>query len=132
MELNMQKERFLKAYKTLEFDKILEKVASCAQTPGAKQLCLELEATYDRDNVSRLQAETTDSRRLITYKGTPSFGSIRDVSEHVSRAEKGAVLTPKELLEIANIFRTCRGPIDYFKTDRNFETVQRSRRAYGN
>ncbi len=123
MELNMQKERFLKAYKTLEFDKILEKVASCAQTPGAKQLCLELEATYDRDNVSRLQAETTDSRRLITYKGTPSFGSIRDVSEHVSRAEKGAVLTPKELLEIANIFRTCRGLIDYFKTDRNFETV---------
>ena len=119
----VNKERFLKAYTTLEFDKIRKRLADCAVTPGAKQLCLELEATYSRDKIAHLQAETTDARRLITYKGHPSFGSIRDVSEHVSRAEKGAVLTPKELLEIANIFRTCRGLIDYFKTDRNFETV---------
>ena len=117
------KERFLKAYTTLEFDKIRKRLADCAVTSGAKQLCLELEATYSREKIAHLQAETTDSRRLITYKGHPSFGSIKEISEQVSRAEKGALLTPKELLEVANILRTCRGLIDYFKTDRSFETV---------
>ncbi len=116
-------ERFLKAYTTLEFDKIRKRLADCARTSGAKEICLELEATYSREKISHLQSETTDARRLITYKGTPSFGSIKDISEQVSRAEKGALLTPKELLEIANILRTCRGLIDYFKTDRNFDTV---------
>ena len=119
----MQKDRFTKAYTTLEFDKIRKRLADCAATSGAKELCLELEATYSPDKIAHLQAETTDARRLITYKGTPSFGSIKDISENVSRAEKGALLTPKELLEIANILRTCRGLIDYFKTDRSFDTV---------
>ncbi len=123
MQVVQNDERFLKAYKTLEFDKIRKRLAECATTSGAKELCLELEATYSREKIAHLQAETTDSRRLITYKGYPSFGSIKDISEQVSRAEKGALLTPKELLEIANILRTCRGLIDYFKTDRSFDTV---------
>ena len=123
MQVVQNDERFLKAYKTLEFDKIRKRLAECATTSGAKELCLELEATYSSEKIAHLQAETTDARRLITYKGHPSFGSIKDISEQVSRAEKGALLTPKELLEIANILRTCRGLIDYFKTDRSFDTV---------
>lgn len=123
MQVVQNDERFLKAYKTLEFDKIRKRLAECATTSGAKELCLELEATYSPEKIAHLQAETTDARRLITYKGHPSFGSIKDISEQVSRAEKGALLTPKELLEIANILRTCRGLIDYFKTDRSFDTV---------
>lgn len=71
----------------------------------------------------KLQSETTDSRRLITYKGTPSFGGIKDIAPHVSRAEKGAMLTTGELMEVGNVFRTCRGLIDYYKTDKTFDTV---------
>ncbi len=119
----MQKERFEKSYVTLEFDKILQMLSQCAFTEGGKALCTETQVFYDSGKIAHLQAETTDSRRMIVCKGTPSFGGVKDISGHISRAEKGAMLTPGELLEVANVFRTSRGLLEYYKADKTFDTV---------
>jgi len=112
-----------KSIKTLEFDKIRAMLAACALTEGSKELALELEPSESVHVVSRRQAYTADAKYLAGIKGQPSFGHVKNPAEYCDRAEKGAVLSAKELLDVANILRTTRGLIEYIKTDRKKETV---------
>ncbi len=117
-----------KVGKTLEFDKIRDRLCECALTEGAKELALRLVPTEDADEVVRRQRRTTDACRLIRIKGLPTFGMIKDVGPAGERAEKGAVLSPRELLDVANVLRTCRLLQDYIhgKSVENGETLTTS------
>ena len=114
--------------KTLEFDKVCMLLAESALTEGAKELALRLTPTDDVDDVMRRQRRTTDAARLIRVKGLPTFGMVRDVGPSGERAEKGAVLSPRELLDVANVLRTCRLMLDYIhgKAVENGETLSTS------
>ena len=107
---------------TLEFNKIRELLASKAQTDGAKEMALSLMPSDDEDVVRLNQRRTADAKRLAGQKGNPSFGSIRDVSSALERADKGATLSTRELLDCANVLRTSRGLLEYIKSDRKFDT----------
>ncbi len=115
-------ERFKKAAKTLQFDRILEMLAECATTEGGKQACLQTEPWDNPVKINALQNETADAARLYVNKGEPSFGSVRDVTPMLDRADKGAMLSARELLDCANVLRTVRGVSEYYKTDRKYET----------
>ena len=112
-----------KTIKTLEFDKIRELLAGCALTAGAKELARTLEPSSSEHRVRETQNRTADAKYLIGIKGHPSFGLVKDPEECCDRADKGAVLSPGELLDIANLLRTTRGLIDYIKTDKRKDTV---------
>ena len=112
-----------KTIRTLEFDKIREMLASCALTQGAKELAMRLAPTDDGELIIRRQKRTTDARRLLEAKGNPPFGSVIDVSESCERAEKGAALSPRELLDVAALLHSARRLIDYINTNRSFTTV---------
>ena len=43
---------------------------------------------------------------LLSDKGMPSFGHVKDPADALERAGKGATLTPRELLDIGNICNT--------------------------
>ena len=90
-----------KTLTTLEFDKICDLLAACAATEGAKELCRRLMPSDDAVEVARRLERTTDARRLSDAKGMPPFGSVQDVSGACERAEKGAMLSTRELLEVA-------------------------------
>ena len=109
---------------TLEFDKIREILASCAATEGAKQVAMSLVPTVrcDREEVETRLTRTTDARRLIDFKGHPSFGMVKDVEGACERAEKGATLSTRELLDIGNVLRTSRSLLDYIRTNKTFDT----------
>ncbi len=107
----------------LEYDKICEMLATHAATDGAKRASLMLSPVSDLDTVLARQKKTTDAKRLIEAKGTPSFGMVKDVSEACERAEKGATLSPRELLDVAGVLRTARGLIDYCYGNHLFDTV---------
>ncbi|MBQ1848230.1 MAG: endonuclease MutS2 [Clostridia bacterium] len=115
-------DRFIKARKTLEFEKILRMLAECATTEGAKEEALSAAPYTDKKKITELQTETDDARRLFISKGEPSFGQIKNVLPLIERADKGAVLSAAEILECANVLRTTRGVSDYFKTERKYET----------
>lgn len=112
-----------KTITSLEFDKIRAMLADCAMTDGAKAAALELMPDDDEVHVLRRQRLTTDAKKLASYKGYPSFGMIKSVDPHCERAEKGAMLSARELLDVANVLRTARGILEYSRTDRTFETV---------
>lgn len=111
-----------KTLKTLEFDKVRVLLADCAMTDGARELALSLEPSEHVSVVLRSQRHTTDAVRLLGVKGTPSFGMIQSMEGICDRAEKGATLTARELLDAANVLRTCRGLLDYIRVNRSFET----------
>lgn len=113
---------FKKAAVTLQFDRILEMLAECASTEGAKQLCRQTEPADDLRKIEALLNETADAEKLYRRKGEPSFGYVRDVTPLLERAEKGAMLSQSELLDCANVLRTVRGVTEYYKTERAFET----------
>lgn len=114
-----------KTAKTLEFDKICALLSDCALTDGAKAMALALMPSADAEEVARRQRRTTDAKRLITVKGLPSFGMVKDVGPAGERAEKGAVLSTRELLDVANVLRTCRLLLDYIhlKSTENGQTL---------
>ena len=50
---------------------------------------------------------------MTSVNGAPSFGGIRDVCDSVDRAEKGASLTLRELLDVADLLYVSAGLIAY-------------------
>ena len=113
---------FEKAIKTLEFDRVLEQLAAAAQTDGAKEKAMRVMPQTSLVRIRKLQMQTSDARRLMGVKGTPPFGGVTDITGHIDRAEKGASLSPAELLRVANVLRVARMLDDYINTDKRFET----------
>ena len=115
-------EHYERALKTLEYDKILAMLAERAPTEGAKELALALRPSDSPDRILRTQRETTEAKAMQAVKGMPSFGMIKDIRDAADRAEKGATLSQRELLDIANVLRTSRSLLEYSRTDRRETT----------
>ncbi len=107
---------------TLEYDKIKVMLAECAATQGAKSRALALLPSEDFETVKERQLRTFDAKRLINSKGFPSFSAPESTPSSAERAYKGAVLSPRELLDIASLLRSSRMMLDYINTDKIFET----------
>lgn len=112
-----------KTLHTLEFDKVREMLAACALTQGAADRARALVPYDDEELVLRYQRLTTDTRRLAEAKGMPSFGAVKDVTGACERADKGATLSTRELLDVGDILRTARGLLDYCHGNHLFDTV---------
>ena len=112
-----------KTLSTLEFDKIRQMLADCCYTAGAAQMAMMLTPTDRLDVAEERQTRTTDAKRLADAKGMPSFGGVSDVSDLCERALKGAILTPRELLDAAVLMRTSRQLLEYIRTNKLFTTV---------
>ena len=110
-------ELYEKSLIKLELDKILEMLAESAGSEEGKASCLRLYPSSDLEEVETLLAETTAASDLCTRKGNPSFGEVRDVTASLERAERGGVLQPKELLQIAGVLRCARNMKSYCDED---------------
>lgn len=111
-----------KSLTTLEFDKIIDMLVECASTGGAKSRARSLTPSDDYDTVVERQIKTDDAKRLINAKGYPSFSADESVVPSAERAYKGAILSPRELLNIASMLRSSRMMLDYISADKPFET----------
>lgn len=108
--------------KTLEYQKIKEMLIECAATEGAKARAAALTPTSDIDVVISRQKRTDDAKRLINAKGYPSFSAPESVVPASERAYKGALLSPRDLLDISSLLHSARVMLDYISTDKPFET----------
>lgn len=62
-------------------------------------------------------AETDAARAMQTVKGMPPFYGITDITGTVDRADKGAVLTIKEILAVSRTLAAARAVRDYRNSD---------------
>ena len=112
---------YQKSQNTLEFPRVLELLADHAVSDSAKALARSLVPSSDIAEVSLAIQKTSDARRLIGIKGTPSFSGVRDVSASVKRADMGGALNAAELLYVADLLKCARSAQSYLEDDRKGE-----------
>ncbi|HEY7126260.1 MAG TPA: endonuclease MutS2 [Ktedonobacterales bacterium] len=95
-----------KSVGTLEFPKILERLAHEAAFSASKALARALQPSDDLDEVKQRQAYTSEARRLLELRPDAGVRGARDIRPTVLRAERGAMLLPNELLEVLATVRS--------------------------
>lgn len=95
-----------KVLKTLEYDKIIEKLTTYAASEPGKRLCRVLEPSSDYDEIIQNQMETADAVSRVRMKGSLSFAGVHDVRDSLKRLEIGSSLSIHELLSISSLL-TC-------------------------
>ncbi|MDD7739493.1 MAG: endonuclease MutS2 [Fusicatenibacter sp.] len=90
-----------KALKTLEYDKIIEQLASYASSPMGRKKCLELAPSSSLSKITRMQQETHDALNRLFKKGRTSFGDVKDLRGSLKRLEIGSTMNIVELLSTA-------------------------------
>ncbi len=85
---------------TLEFPKILERLAKHTMFSASETLALALQPSPYLSEVQAWQGETTEAVRLLAAKPNISVRDAHDVRPRLERLNRGAILTPLDLLEI--------------------------------
>src|SRR5438067_5989139 len=89
-----------KSILTLEYPKIMAKVAKEAAFSASKELVLELQPTPDLQEARRRLAYTTEASQLIDQFPDAGVGSAHDIRALLVRAAREGVLSPRDLLEV--------------------------------
>ncbi len=95
-----------KVLKTLEYYKIIEKLADYAASEPGKRLCRELVPSSDFDEIVQAQTETADAVNRVRMKGNLSFAGVHDVRDSLKRLEIGSSLSIHEILSVSALL-TC-------------------------
>lgn len=114
-----------KALHKLEYDKIIEKLASFAVSPMAKERARELQPATVMSDIALWQQETTEATDMILRKGTPSFGGFREIRPQLKRAGMAGVLSISELMEVGEFLYVCRKMKNYGKHENKAESYER-------
>ncbi len=97
-----------KSAKLLELDKILQAAAAYAVLERSKESLAAAEPTADPDAAEALLGMTEEASRLLFTLGAPRVEYFPPTGDCLERAEKGAVLSCKELLDLAAMLRSVR------------------------
>ena len=89
-----------KSLNTLEYPKIVARLAQETAFSASRELALALEPTSDYADAQRRQAFTAEARRLLDLRPDAGVRGARDVRPQVKAAERGKALAPAELLDI--------------------------------
>ncbi|MBR2716882.1 MAG: endonuclease MutS2 [Oscillospiraceae bacterium] len=102
-----------KSLKTIELPAVLELLAAICSSEGAREAALALRPSADVRQVRERLAETTDAKRMVETKGSPSFSGLKDVRSNLARADLGGMLNTRELLDIAGVLFCARSLSSY-------------------
>ena len=103
-----------KTYKALEYGKIVEMLQNEACSDITRGKIKKLKPEVDRRDVEELQDETCEATQAILAKGNIPLGNFYDLSDMVSLACKGGVLSMGELLQVHYNLCIAREVSDYF------------------
>lgn len=92
-----------KALRTLEYNKIIEKLKEFSSTPIGRELCQNLIPSCSLEEIIRAQKETSDALARVYQKGSISFSGARDIRASIKRLEVGSTLGITELLNISSV-----------------------------
>jgi DNA mismatch repair protein MutS2 len=93
----------IKALKTLEYNKIIDKLTEYASSTPGKELCSNLLPLTDYEEIIAEQKETSDALKRLWQKGSLSFSGLKDISLSLKRLEIGSFLSSRELLDLSQL-----------------------------
>ncbi len=108
-----------KTLRTLEFPKVVEKLAGFAAFSASAELARALVPVASLNEALERQARTTEASKLLSIKADVSVGGAHDIRAMVDLASRGGVLTESELLAVSGTLISSRS------LARNFEKNMR-------
>lgn len=109
-------------YRKLELDKILELLKEQAWSDIVKERAEQIVPDTELNKIKEESKKTDDAFVLSAKYGTPRFYNIKDVSFSVRRAQQGAVLSLRELLDIGLVLREIDGLVSWYDSCGGGET----------
>lgn len=93
---------------TLEYPKILARLADFAQSQGGKSLCRSVVPFENLDEANDSLSKTAEADRILfEYSLSPSF-ALDDIADILIRAKKGATLAIPDILKVGRSLRVSR------------------------
>lgn len=99
---------FNRHYRALEFDKILEKLATFTACTDASEMAMELKPATSLSEASELLQETLDAHVLLAKYGGPSFGGLENINTKLHFANTGGTLSMGDLLTVGSTLKNLR------------------------
>lgn len=93
--------------RVLEYYKIIEQLTSYATTPSGKRMCERLKPSTDIVAIEKEQEETADALLRVYQQGSVSFSGVYPINEALKRAEVGAGLSIRELIDVAKLLKVA-------------------------
>ncbi len=94
--------------KTLELDKILQSLSNEASITDAKEKALALTPKTDFKEVTISLSQTDAAYKFSSMYQSPNFSGAKNVLSALNRADAGAVLSIRDLLDTAETLRVIR------------------------
>lgn len=102
-----------KALKTLEYNKITDRLASHASSEPGIKLCRKLQPMMDMDEINSALKQTSDAVSRIFRHGSISFAGLKDIRPLTKALEVGSALGMSELLDICSLLKVAAGARRY-------------------
>ena len=120
-----------KAFKVLEFDKILERLSSYTESKDVKKRIEEIVPYTELEDARAAQKETTEAMSTLLKLGSPPINlSVENVLGAVKRTERDGVLHTKELMKTFVCSKTYE--VVYRRISRRMYNSSRYRGGYHN
>lgn len=119
-----------KALKTLEFDKIIDKLKNLASTPLGKELCKELVPSTDINEIEHNLTETSDALAMVLKKGLLSFSGVKDIRSSLMRLDVGSVLSIDEILAVSSLLNVTLRVKSYTRKENLGNSVHNDEEEY--
>jgi DNA mismatch repair protein MutS2 len=97
-----------KTLRTLEYDKVIERMATRCITDRGRALALALQPASEYAEVLRRQRFTAEARRLLELKPNVSLSDIKDIASIVQQASIDRILDSTELQDVHTTLAAAR------------------------
>lgn len=106
-----------KALNTLEYNKIIERLVTFANSEMAKKSLSILKPMTNIGEIREALSETTEGVTVLVRKGSAPLGQIYDIEGALVFSRKGGTLNPKQLLQVLHNLKVASDVIGFLKTD---------------
>ncbi len=100
---------------TLEYPKVLERLAAYASFSASAELARNLHPASRLEEAQRLQKLTSEARLLLSVNSDITVGGATDIRPLAERAARHGVLEPAELLAVKDTLISARNLARYFE-----------------
>ena len=107
-----------KVLRTLEYNKIVERLAEYAFGADTKERCLSLLPSTSLSEISNAQQQTKDAMNRSLKKGRLDCSGIKPLSSAIRRVEIGGTMNIEELLGLCKLLETARRVKAYGRKER--------------
>ena len=107
-----------KVLRTLEYNKIVERLAEYAFGADTKERCLSLLPSTSLSEITNAQQQTKDAMNRSLKKGRLDCSGIKPLSSAIRRVEIGGTMNIEELLGLCKLLETARRVKAYGRKER--------------